>query len=90
MVTKLQHVLRRPRHQVEAHDVSAAFLRRARERFGERMPLAPVGVVRGALRVSCPSPLWRLELLYSADALLTALHRDLSEVALRRMTPILR
>lgn len=89
MATKLQKLLQPVPRALEPQDVFAAFQRAARQRWGERVPLEPVRVVRGVLTVTCPSPLWRTELLFTAHAVLTGLHHELPGSPVRRISAVL-
>lgn len=89
MPVNLPSLLRPAPHALDAHDVLASFLRLARGKWGERMPLEPVRFTRDVLTVRCPSPLWRTELLFSAGDLRDALLRDLPLLTLRRISAVL-
>lgn len=75
--------------RLEAQDVRAAFLRVARERWGNPMPLEVGRVYSGLLTVRCPDPLWRTEVLYSAEDLRAAIERQLPGLRLRRVSAVL-
>lgn len=89
MATKLHTLLHHRHTTMETGDVSGGFLRVARRRFGSSMPLEPVRYVCGVLTVRCPSPLWRAELLGMSHALERDLTRELPEISLQRISPVL-
>ncbi|TSC72298.1 MAG: hypothetical protein G01um101438_616 [Parcubacteria group bacterium Gr01-1014_38] len=89
MAIKLQHLLQTPSRDTEPHDVYAAFTRLARVRWGQRAPLEPQQFTRGVLTVSCPSPLWRAEILSLGEELRSALQEALPTLSLRRIRAIL-
>lgn len=90
MVTTLRSLLARREASVDPEDVYALFVRRARGRWGERMTLKPRRLSRGILTVECGSPLWRTELVFHADELLTELLSDLPGSRLSRIAAVLR
>lgn len=89
MTTKLRALLSHRHAVVETQDVTAGFLRAARERWGDAMPLQPVRYTRGVLTVRCPSPVWRAELLGALRALEHDLTRELPQLSLQRISPVL-
>lgn len=89
MVTTLRSLLNAPRQSVEAQDVLAAFLRAARDRWGELVPLEPARYARGVLTIRCPSPLWRAEVVFQETGLKGVLLRELPGIYLRRISAVL-
>lgn len=85
MVTKLQSLLSPGPRRVEPQDVSSAFLRLVNERWGHRPPIQGVRFSRGVVRVSCASPLWRVELLYSLTELTESLRVALPNAGIARI-----
>lgn len=89
MATKLAAALPLFPRAIEAHDVCAAFLRVARQRWGSQMPLEPARYARGVLTVRCPSPLWRTEVLYSTETIKEELAAELPQLSLRHVSAVL-
>lgn len=86
MATHLRSLLADRRGGAESQDISAAFLRAARQRWGERVPLVVASARHGIVRVRCPSPLWRTEVLYSAEELKGRVAELLPAAHVRRIT----
>lgn len=89
MATKISAALPSFSRAIEAHDVRAAFLRVARQRWGDQMPLEPARYARGMLTVRCPSPLWRTEVLYSTETIKEELSAELPQLFLRHISAVL-
>ncbi len=90
MAKRLSALLRavsKPR--LEAQDLRAAFLRVAKEWWGDLIPLEVGRVSFGLLTVRCPDPLWRTEVLYRAEDLRVAIERQLPGLRLRRVAAML-
>lgn len=91
MAEKLRVLFTKIPRGLEQADVFAVFLRVARARWGDYMPLEPIRFSHGTLTIRCPSPLWRVEVLFHAnteDFKKNLLHK-LPKLSLQRVSGIL-
>lgn len=89
MATALRQLLQASPRNAEPHDVYAAFLRLAKERWGRRVSLEPRRFASGVLTIACASPLWKAELLLHSEELRAALQEALPTVTLYRLYAVL-
>ncbi|MDO8512544.1 MAG: hypothetical protein Q7S57_04680 [bacterium] len=71
---------------LEPEDLRQAFLRSAKDKWGENCPLVVKSAKNGVIRLSAPSAPWRTEMLWSRQEMLEKINLSLSEEACKKIT----
>jgi len=71
---------------LEPEDLRQAFLRTAKEKWGEKCPLVVKSAKNGIIRISAPSAPWRTEMLWSRQEILEKINVSLGEEAVKKIT----
>lgn len=71
---------------LEPEDLRQAFLRGAKEKWGEKCPLEVKSVKNGVIRVVAPSAPWRTEMFWSRQEILKKINQSLGEEAVKKIT----
>jgi hypothetical protein len=71
---------------LEPEDIRQAFLRTAKEKWGERCPLVVKNAKNGIIRITAPSAPWCTEMFWSRQEVLEKINQTLGEEAIKKIT----
>jgi len=73
------------KRDIEAEDIRQAFLRVARNRWGEDVPLGPKSVRGGVIKVEAPSAPWQSALSWASQEILEEINSSFGENAVKKI-----